>query len=387
MGTYEITVNPYSGTLTDLNLGGLIDQTVLSAIGSSVGAEIRNNNGVLGRADSGTALFSLEDSDVRAPLSYVGTGTISLLGIGSTAVFSTDITIFKVGRQIYLYLPDGLPPQSGLHFRIDINADEPLLLPDFIPCFASGTRIVTRRGAMAVEFITPGEIVIGSDGRQHEVLWVGSKTIDLAALCDAQYAKLVPIRIKATAMGGNQPYSDLVVSQQHRILLRHPLTEAMFGVADCFAPARSMVGYMAEFATDITRVTYHHILCAEHVALLANGMEAESLFLGDLMRDGMRPALRDEIAAIFPDILSDTPIARVTCQPTLKSYEARLLANIIAGPAKCSAVPKRPKPVETSMYELQHLLHHAPHCHAGAKHPVVPRHVPMRERPRLRVIQ
>ena len=355
MGTADITVRPYDGTLASLNLGGLINQNVLNAIGSPTGGTIRDDDGVLDSGDSGTATFTLDGEATGSTLTYLGTGTISLIGVAGVRLFPRDISIFEADGQIYLYLPEGLPPLSRFTFRIDVNLNTPLTLPDFVPCFASGTRIVTRRGAVAVESIVPGDTVVATDGRQHKVLWVGSKTINLAELCDDHYRKLVPVRISAEAMGARPPHHDLVVSQQHRILLRHPLTDAVFGMDECLVPAVAMVGYMAEFATDITHVTYHHILCAEHVTLLANGIEAESLFMGDLLEEGMRPALRAEIDLVFPQ-MGDLARrgARQTCHPTLKTYEGRLLSNMIAGPAKCVPVPVRRAVTKPTLDEMRY---------------------------------
>lgn len=370
MGQSDITVRPYDGTLASLNLGGLINQNVLNAIGAPTGGTIQDDDGVLDSGDSGTATFTLDGDTSGSTLNYIGSGSISLIGIGGITLFPRDISIFEAGGQIYFYLPDGLPPLSSATFRIDVDADTPLILPDFVPCFASGTRIVTRRGAVAVETIRPGDMVVATDGRQHKVLWVGSKTINLAELCDDHYRKLVPVRISAKALGARPPYDDLVVSQQHRILLRHPLTESVFGMDECLVPAVSMVGYMADFATDVAQVTYHHILCAEHITLLANGIEAESLFMGDLLKDGMRPALRAEIDLVFPRIgeLARRG-ARQTCRPSLKMYEGRLLANMIAGPSKCAPVPKRPVVEPSTLDDLRYAGSGEPDVRIGSHSP------------------
>ena len=358
MGTSDITVRPYNGTLASLNLGGLINQNVLNAIGGTQGATITDDDGVLDTGDNGQATFSLDGSTESDPITYLGSGTISLVSALGIRLFPRDISIFQAGGQIYFYLPEGLPPLDLVTLSIEIDADTPLTLPDFVPCFAAGTRIATRRGSIPVEQVKPGDMVVASDGRQHRVLWVGSKRINLAALCDDHYRKLVPVRIRAEALGAHPPYADLVVSQQHRIVLRHPMTETMFGLGDCFVPAVTLVGYLAEFATDITEISYHHILCAEHVTLFANGVEAESLFMGDLLTSGMRPALRDEIALVFPEIVEKAEKGvRATQLPTLKAYEARLIANLIAGPARSRSVPTRPTPDRRTRDDLQCACH------------------------------
>ncbi|MCB5199168.1 Hint domain-containing protein [Loktanella sp. TSTF-M6] len=344
MGASAITVRPYDGTLASLNLGGITNVNVLNGVGPPQGATINDADGILNSADDGIARFILDGSTTESTINYIGSGSVSLISALGIELFPRPISIFEVDGQIYFYVPEGLPPLSLVNVSFNIDPEADLILPDFVPCFLAGTRITTPSGNRAIENIQPGDTVLDTQGRNHTVLWTGAKTIHLDALCEAHYQKLVPVRISSEAMGGRAPFRDLIVSQQHRVAIRHPATELLYGHVDCFVPAVSLVGYMANFATDLTTVTYHHILCKEHITLLANGVEAESLFLGDLLSTSMRPALRQEMALVFPELRSSdlAPTGYQTSLPSLRAFEGRVLCNILAGPPKCKPTPKRP---------------------------------------------
>ena len=330
MGESTISVRPYDGTLASLNLGGLINQNVLNDLDPAVTGTITGDDGTLDASDTGSSRFTLAGSSDPQTLTYIGGGTISTLGFGGITLLSNPIAIFEAGGQLYFYLPKGLPPLSAITFRIDISANTGIGLPDFVPCFASGTRIMTSKGNIAIENIRVGDYVIGTDGCHHQVLWRGEKRINLAELGSDAYARLVPVRIQGSTSTGLAPREDLVVSQQHRILLRHPAAEYLFGLDGGFAAAKCLVGTLAHYAYEMESVTYHHILCGEHVTLLANGVEAESLFLGDLTLRSIRPEIRKEIELLFPELCDpDNQRRMMIAHPELKSYETQVLAHTI----------------------------------------------------------
>ncbi|MEM8871675.1 MAG: Hint domain-containing protein, partial [Pseudomonadota bacterium] len=78
-----------------------------------------------------------------------------------------------------------------------------------IPCLTRGTLIDTTRGAVAVEELEAGDMVITRDAGPQPVRWVGSRTVDGAG----RYA---PVRIAAGALGNAR---DLLVSPNHRMVV------------------------------------------------------------------------------------------------------------------------------------------------------------------------
>ncbi|WP_368417295.1 Hint domain-containing protein, partial [Falsiroseomonas sp.] len=134
-------------------------------------------------------------------------------------------------------------------------------------CFASGTRILTATGEVAVEQLRPGDPVVTLAGRGlpvKPVLWVGRRHVVLAGRADA--AEMAPIRIKAGALGPNTPKRDLLVSPDHCLHLDGALV-----------PARLLVNGRSVVAEiGMAEVTWYHVELETHEVLVAEGAAAES---------------------------------------------------------------------------------------------------------------
>ena len=171
-------------------------------------------------------------------------------------------------------------------------------LVDFV-CFAGGTLIETADGAVEVERLAVGDLVETKDHGLQPVRWIGSRRLSAADLL-AQ-GKLMPIRIHAGALGGGHPVSDLVVSPQHRMLLRSPIVRKMFHADEILVAAKHLVGIEGiEVATEMAEVTYFHILLDRHEIIVANGAEAESLLPAKQAMGSMSAEQMEEILTIFP---------------------------------------------------------------------------------------
>lgn len=139
-------------------------------------------------------------------------------------------------------------------------------------CFAEGTLILTKGGYLPIEHLAQGAKVQTVDGGLKEVLWHGTRPVGPREM--AGDPTLRPIRLAPGAVGNFRP---LLVSQQHRIALD-----------DRFVKAKHLPrirGLRARIAGGVHRIVYHHLLLEEHGLLLANGTEAESLFLGPIAQD------------------------------------------------------------------------------------------------------
>ncbi len=180
------------------------------------------------------------------------------------------------------------------------------LQPPVMPCFASGTMLETPTGLRAVEDICVGNLVVTADHGPQPVRWAGSARLDARGL--NRRPELRPIRIQSGVLGLGVPGRALLVSPQHRLLLRGWQVELAFGEAEVLAPAKHLIGWPGiDVAHDLTSVTYHHLMFDRHEIVWANGLPAESFLLGDCMREGLPAPQVDEIISLFPNLAQSAP--------------------------------------------------------------------------------
>jgi hypothetical protein len=169
-------------------------------------------------------------------------------------------------------------------------------------CFARDTEIMTQHGAMWVQDITAGDLILTMDGGYKPVRWIGSTKITPAAM--ARNPQFRPIRITAGSLGAGMPANDLIVSPQHRIMVRSKIAERMFGAPEVLIAANKLVSLDGvAIADDVSEVEYFHILFDAHELIIANGIATESLFTGPEAIKSVSNAARREIMALFPQIL------------------------------------------------------------------------------------
>ncbi|MDA9208449.1 Hint domain-containing protein [Octadecabacter sp.] len=203
-----------------------------------------------------------------------------------------------------------LDPNQSYVFTEESNANpdytpsaEPQFYVDFVVCFAEGTEILTQTGPLNVENLAIGDHVMTMDHGYQSIRWIGSRTLDSNDL--ARNPKLKPIRIRAGALGAGLPEQDLVVSPQHRMLVRSIVSERMFGKTEVLIPTKKLLGIDGiDVDEAATSVTYYHFLFTRHEIVFANGAPSESLFTGAEALKAVSPAQRQEITSLFPEILS-----------------------------------------------------------------------------------
>lgn len=169
------------------------------------------------------------------------------------------------------------------------------------PCFTEGTLISTLDGERRVESLEVGDLVWTVDHDFQPVRWIGSRQCGRERL--AVQPSLRPIRISAGALGDGQPASDLLVSPQHRVLVRSNIAQRMFGCPEVLVAARQLLELDGiAIADSAEKVTYFHILFDRHELVLSNGAVTESLFTGAEALKSMGAPAREEIFAIFPEL-------------------------------------------------------------------------------------
>lgn len=196
-------------------------------------------------------------------------------------------------------------------------------IENLIVCFGKGTRIQSRSGTTAIEDLKVGSKVLTRDNGLKPIRWIGSQTIVQAQL--HEYPNLRPIRIRAGALGDGRPFTDLIVSPQHRIVVRSKIAIRMFDTDEVFVSAKKLLGLKGvEIADDLDHVTYFHLLCDDHEIIEADGAYAETLYTGREAMKAMTPDAQHEIALIFG---GDIPFEKPTALPAPVGRQARKLVE------------------------------------------------------------
>mgnify|MGYP000916140246 FL=1 len=187
--------------------------------------------------------------------------------------------------------------------NIEVDVDGTLVVPpgQIAPCFHTGTLIQTDRGPVAVEELQVGDHVVTRDNGLQPIRWIGVKRLSEAYL--ARNPHMRAVRIHAGALGDGIPAADLVVSPQHRILVRSTIAQKMFGTNEILVAAKQLLLLDGiEVAEDLATVEYHHFLFDRHEVILSNGAETESLFTGPEALKSIGRAAREEIFGLFPEL-------------------------------------------------------------------------------------
>lgn len=138
-------------------------------------------------------------------------------------------------------------------------------------CFSAQTMITTGRGEVAVSDLAVGDLVQTVDHGLQPIIWIGHRRVQIDQVSeDAQ-----PIEIQPKAMPDGGLRRSVIVSPQHRLLLRAENGD------ETLAPAKAFVGLRGVRAMrGKTEMEYFTQLCAQHQILDVSGLAAESFLPG-----------------------------------------------------------------------------------------------------------
>ena len=168
-------------------------------------------------------------------------------------------------------------------------------------CFAKGTTILTSHGYIPVEDLRIGDMVTTKDSGDVAITWIGSRKLSASML--TAFPNLRPVRITSGALGRGLPAYDLLVSPQHRILIRSKIAERVSGSSEVLVAAKQLLQVDGiDIAKDLNTVEYYHFMLGQHEVVTANGAETESLFTGKQALKSVGQAARAEILALLPQL-------------------------------------------------------------------------------------
>lgn len=262
----------------------------------------------------GRTNFQLDSSD---PEDAYRDGVLHLTSPGTPLLAETvNVEIPMTRAEFDLFLSD----QSTY-----LNGDT-FIFPGTLatPCFCRGTLILTDEGEVPVEELRAGDIVMTRDHGPQPIEWIGSRHLGPEFL--DKNPKLLPIRISAGALGAGLPSRDLVVSPQHRILVRSRIAQRMFGASEVLVAAKQLLQLDGiDIAHDLAEAEYFHILFRQHEVVISNGAETESLYTGPEALKSVGAQALQEIFSLFPQLRA-RDYSAVPARSLLSGRQGRKLA-------------------------------------------------------------
>lgn len=270
-----------------------------------------------------------------APDQDVTTSTVAGIGVGDTV----DLR--------YKYTVTGSDGSSGTIYFIATNGTSnygPLFVSDFplssvvtytfgafntdgatpysslVPCFTSGTGIMTATGVQLIDTLREGDLVQTRDNGLQPIRWIGRCSVPANA-------QNTPVHIAKGVLGNTE---DLIVSPNHRMLIVAATADMYFGDNEVLVAAKLLVGNEGISRKSGGWVTYLHILFDEHQIVVANGTPSESFFPGQKAMGSLSEASRAEVLRLFPKLAQKMPKNyRNTARTCLNKYEATLLGEVV----------------------------------------------------------
>ena len=180
-----------------------------------------------------------------------------------------------------------------------------------------GTPVETPTGPVPVEKLRLGDMVVTATAGPQPVRWIGKRRVPALG-------GFRPVRVRAPFFGLSR---DVVLAPAHRVRLGVAEAEYMLGEDEVLLPAGRLIdGRHALSETRHRLVTYHQVLLDVHDCLLHDGLWAESMFAGTIVR---RPEMvQSTVLAEMP--ISAIPIHRAFSRTRLTDFETRNLVAALA---------------------------------------------------------
>lgn len=212
------------------------------------------------------------------------------------------------GQVVYLN-EDGTDSDDKLGFR---NIE-------MVTCFTPGTFIGTPSGDTLIEDLNVADTVITRDHGAQAIRWIGQTQV-------AAKGALAPVLIKAGVLGNTQ---DLIVSQQHRMMLSGAICQMVCGCSDLLVAAKHLVNGDTIQIIEGGDVTYIHMAFDSHEIVTAAGIPSESFHPGEMGLGALGKATRDELLTLFPMLAHDAASYGPPARPSARAHEAKLIAQNI----------------------------------------------------------
>lgn len=213
------------------------------------------------------------------------------------------------------------PLQDGVSYqKVGGNNAGASNYADYITCFGPGTKILTNAGNRPVEELQVGDMVWTQHHKMQPIRWIGQTTVE----AKGAFAPIV------LAPGALENDRELIVSPEHRMCMRLPSAELLFGAEEVLVAAKYLTNLPGVSVREGGMITYTHFMFDRHEIIYANGQLSESFFLSDLSVGALEQHQAAELRALFPYMDQGTDAFGSTAAMVLKAKEASVLAYLYA---------------------------------------------------------
>jgi len=193
-------------------------------------------------------------------------------------------------------------------------------------CFVPDTRITTPDGPKLVQDLREDDLICTKDNGHQAIRWIGSRQISGGRMVAMPHLR--PVRIQAHVLADGEPDHDLLVSPDHRLLVKGPVAQALFNTHEVLVAARDLINDRSIRIDHRCRgVSYIHLMLDQHQIVWANGVEVESFHPAGMAGEDMNPGQRYQLLERFPDIRDNTLAYGDFVRRNLTRSEAALFAH------------------------------------------------------------
>jgi hypothetical protein len=290
-------------------------------------------------ADVGSVL-SFDDTPHMAGtiFGFAPSDTIDLTDIAYSRNGSVDLlpnNVLAISENGHTYTLQLDTPQnfSGefFHLAADAAGTGTDVVVNDSPCYCAGTLVETPDGDRRVEDLAIGDLVMTGSGAVRPIKWIGRRSF--AGRFVLGRKDILPVCIKAGALGTNVPRRDLWISPHHAMYFERAYFEQAAGGGVLIEAKDLINGTSIVQASYVNAVDYFHIELDTHDVILAEGALSET-FSDDDNRAMFHNA--DEFHALYPQ--AQAGVARY-CAPRLdEGYEVAAVRRHIASALLASSV-------------------------------------------------
>lgn len=291
-------------------------------VGAAISRPIQSNGQTDGQSDGQTAEEPDEDLD---------RGFIVTDGRQSFSV--TLIPVPESGARLLMFTGD-IPPAGCDLWVVRVSIDRThqaagAMQEGGVICFTPDTFIATPDGPRLIQMLRPGDLILTKDNGAQEILWTGHRRMSGARLYAMPHLR--PIRFRSGAMGNGRPDGDLVVSPQHRILVKGHAAQTLFNTPEVLVRAEDLKNDRSVLVDHTLReVTYVHILLERHNIVFANGIETESFHPSNTALDTVEQDQRQALLQVLPGVAVNPHSYGDYARRNLSASEAAILRHDLA---------------------------------------------------------